>query len=193
MSHSASRLTQKITIFAALATVSITAWSQSQNPAAQPKPNSTQEIAPMHHGDKPAGPANVLKITAGAQSAEYTPEKLASLPHTTITVFNGHANANQTFSGVPLIELLKPLGVTEQPKGKDFRMYIEAEGSDGYVVVYSIAEVTPYIHDGTVIVADTLADKPIADNGPFQLVATGEKHPARWVRNLVAIRVLHAE
>jgi hypothetical protein len=193
MSHSASRLTQKITIFAALATFFITAWSQSQNPPAQPAQSSTQEMGPMHHGDKPAGPASPLKITFGAQSAEFTPEKLASLPHTTVTVFNGHANANQTFSGVPLIELLKTLGVTEQPKGKDFRMYIEAEGSDGYVVVYSIAEVTPYIHDGTVIVADTLADKPISDNGPFQLVATGEKHPARWVRNLVAIRVLHAE
>jgi hypothetical protein len=193
MSHSASGLAQKITIFAALASVSITAWSQSQNPPAQAAPGSAQEMGPMHHGDKPAGPASPLKITIGAQSAEFTPEKFAALPHTTITVFNGHANANQTFSGVQLIDLLKPLGVTDQPKGKDFRLYIEAEGSDGYVVVYSIAEITPYIHDGTVIVADTLAGKPIADNGPFQLVATGEKHPARWVRNLVAIRVLHAE
>ena len=193
MSHSASRLAQKITLFAALATASVAAWSQSQNPPPLPSPQPMQETGPMHHGDKPAGPANVLKITTGAQSAEFTPEKLAALPHTTITVFNGHANANQTFSGVQLIDLLKPLGVTDQPKGKDFRLYIEAEGSDGYVVVYSIGEITPYIHDGTVIVADSLASKPIADSGPFQLVATGEKHPARWVRNLVAIRVLHAE
>jgi hypothetical protein len=165
----------------------------AQTPPAQPAPQPMQDTGPMHHGDKPAGPANVLKITTGAQSAEFTPEKLAALPHTTITVFNGHANASQTFSGVPLIDLLKPLGIADQPRGKDFRLYIEAEGSDGYIVVYSIAEITPYIHDGTVIVADTLAGKPIADSGPFQLVATGEKHPARWVRNLVAIRVLHAE
>jgi hypothetical protein len=147
----------------------------------------------MNHGTHPAGPSSPLRVIFGAQSAEFTPEKLAALPHTTITVFNGHANANQTYSGVPLIELLKPLGVTDQPKGKDFKLYLEAEGSDGYIVVYSIGEVTPYIHDGTVLVADTLAGKPIAENGPFQLVATGEKHPARWVRNLVAIRVLHAE
>ncbi len=188
----------KIAVLATLAVVSIAAlpvpvWSQVQNPPPVPQPMPMQEPGPMHHGDKPAGPASPLKITFGAQSAEFTPEKLATMPHTTVTVFNGHANANQTFSGVPLIDLLKTLGVNDQPRGKDFRMYIEAEGSDGYVVVYSIGEVTPYIHDGTVIVADTLAGKPIADSGPFQLVATGEKHPARWVRNLVAIRVLHAE
>jgi hypothetical protein len=31
--------------------------------------------------------------------------------------------------------------------------------------------------------------KPLGDEGPLKLVATGEKRPARWVRNLVAIRV----
>jgi hypothetical protein len=43
------------------------------------------------------------------------------------------------------------------------------------------------------MVADTLDGKPLADNGPLQLVATGEKRPARWVRNLAAVRVLTAE
>jgi hypothetical protein len=49
------------------------------------------------------------------------------------------------------------------------------------------------VHDGTVLVADSEDGKPIADDGPLKLVATGEKRPARWVRNLVAIRVLTAE
>jgi hypothetical protein len=35
--------------------------------------------------------------------------------------------------------------------------------------------------------------KALAGTGPVQLVATGEKRPARWVRNLVAIRVKTAE
>ena len=183
------RTVPKIAVLAVLCTTSVAAWSQSQNPPAKP----TDDMGSMHHQAKSSGPASPLRITIGAQSAEFTPEKLAALPHTTITVFNAHAKANQTFSGVPLIALLKPLGIAEEPKGKDFKLYIEAEGSDGYVVVYSIAEITPYIHDGTVIVADTVDGKPLADNGPFQLVATGEKHPARWVRNLVAIRVHHAE
>jgi hypothetical protein len=68
-----------------------------------------------------------------------------------------------------------------------------AEGSDGYKVVYSLGEVTPDVHDGTVMVADAEAGKPLTDSGPLKLVATGEKRPARWVRNLVAVRVRTAE
>jgi len=137
-----------------------------------------------------AGP---LKIIFGKKSAGWTAATLAALPHTTITVHNEHAKADQTYSGVPLIELLKPLGVPEKPHGKEFRLYLVAEGSDGYQVVYSVAEAMPDVHDGTVMVADTMDGKPLGDNGPLQLVATGEKRPARWVRNLVAIRVMTAE
>jgi hypothetical protein len=137
-----------------------------------------------------AGP---LKITFGDKSAEWTPEKLATLPHTTITVYNGHTKKNQTYSGVPLTDLLTSLGVPNKPHGKDFELYLVAEGSDGYKVVYSVSEVTPDVHDATVIVADKLEGKPIAGTGPLQLVGTGEKRPARWVRNLVAIRVMTAQ
>jgi hypothetical protein len=142
---------------------------------------------------KPAIPAGPLKITFGSKAAEWAPAALAALPHQTVTLYNEHAKASQTYSGVLLIDLLKPLGVPEKPHGKDFRFYLVAEGSDGYQVVYSVSEVTPDIHDGTVLVADTMDGKPIGDNGPLQLVATGEKRPARWVRNLVAIRVKTAE
>jgi hypothetical protein len=142
---------------------------------------------------KPAFPAGPLKITFEDKSADWTPATLAALPHKTITVWNEHAKASQTYSGVPLIDLLKPLGVPEKPHGKEFRLYLVAEGSDGYQVVYSMGEVTPDVHDGTVMVADTLDGKALADSGPLQLVLTGEKRPARWVRNLVTIRVRTAE
>jgi hypothetical protein len=140
-----------------------------------------------------AVPAIPLKIAFGNKSAEWTRSTLASLPHTTLTVYNEHIKASQTYSGVPLINLLTPLGVPEKPHGKDFRLYLVAEGADQYQVVYSVAEVTPDVHDATVIVADTLDGKPITENGPLQLVATGERRPARWVRNLVAIRAQTAE
>jgi len=133
----------------------------------------------------------MLTVYDGA--AEWTAATLAPLPHQTLTVVNGHAKTNQTYSGVSLIDLLAKLGVTEKSHGKEFRLYLVAEGSDGYQVVYSIGEVTPDVHDGTVIVADSLDGKPLPGNGPLQLVATGEKRPARWVRNLVAIRGMTAQ
>jgi hypothetical protein len=155
-----------------------------------PQPDTSriqQEMAVAHPA---AGP---LRITFGKKSGEWTPATLASLPHKTITVFNEHAKANQTYSGVPLFDMLKLLGVPDKPHGKDLRLYLVAEGSDGYGAVYSVAEVNPDVHDGTVIVADAIDGKAIGDEGPLKLVATGEKHPARWVRNLVAVKVMTAQ
>jgi hypothetical protein len=157
---------------------------------APPSPDAIrlqQQVAAAHPAPGP------LKISFGKQSAELTPESFAALPHQALTVYNEHARATQTYSGVLVSALLTRLGVPEKPRGKDFRLYLVAEGADGYQVVYSLGEVTPDVHDGAVIVADSLDGKPLAENGPFQLVAAGEKRPARWVRNLVAIRVLTAE
>jgi hypothetical protein len=134
-----------------------------------------------------------MSITFGDKSETWTPSSLAALPHKTVTVYNEHKKANQTYSGVPLIDLLVRLGVPAKPHGKELRHYLVARGADGYEAVYSVAEVNPDVHDATVIVADSLDGKPIASNGPFQLVATREKHPARWVWSLIAIQVLTAE
>lgn len=168
----------------------------SQSPA-QPPVKSQQQSQPMAGMDmphsRPSGPVGPLKITFGDKSAEWTPATLSALPHTTLTAYNEHAKADQTYSGVELIDLLKPLGVADKPHGKEFRLYLVAEGSDGYQVVYSIGEVTPDVHIGKVLVADAQDGKPITDDGPLKLVAIGEKRPARWVRNLVAIRVLTAQ
>lgn len=155
-------------------------------PMGPPPEPDTSRIQQEMAAKAAAGP---LRVTFDRKSAEWTPEKLAALPHTTITVFNEHSKASETYSGVPLIDLLAPLGVSAKPHGKDFRLYLVAEGADGYAVVYAMAEVIPEVHDATVIVADAMGGKPLGPSGPLQLVATGEKHPARWVRNLVSIRV----
>ena len=176
-----------------VAAVSTHAQSQpsqmtASGPAASPAPMG--QMSEMH---KPAPPAGPLTITFGDKSATWTAATLASLPHVTVTVHNEHTKADETYSGVPLIALLTPLGVHDAPRGKDLRLYLVAAGSDGYEVVYSIGEVTPEVNNSTVIVADTENGKPLTDDGPLKLIATGEKRPARWVRNLVAIRVLTAE
>ena len=186
------RIHHRVVFFLVLTIAATGACRQAQSQAAQPMGGMGQ-MGEMHHGTHPAVPAGPLKITFGDKSAEWTPEKLAALPHVTLTVHNEHTKTDETYSGVVLMDLLKPLGVPEKPHGKDFRFYLEAEGSDGYLVVYSLAEATPDVHDGTILVADSMAGKPLADDGPLKLIATGEKRPARWVRNLAAIRVLPAQ
>jgi hypothetical protein len=158
--------------------------------SAPPQSDTAPAQEEMHHATAPAGPLN---ITFGAKAEQWTPTTLAPLPHTTVTVYNEHAKTNQTYSGVRLIDLLTRLGVPDKPRGKDFQLYVVAGGSDGYQVVYSLGEISPDVHDGTVLVADELDGHSLGNNGLLQLVATGEKRPARWVRNLIAIRVLTAQ
>ncbi len=78
---------------------------------------------------KPVIPTGPMKIVFGDKAAEWTPATLAVLPHKSITLWNEHAKACQTYSGVELIDLLKPLGVAEKPHGKEFRLYVVAEGA----------------------------------------------------------------
>jgi hypothetical protein len=172
-----------------------TASARNQSPSATPgqmegmntgqgasRPKATADV-----------PAAVLKITFGSKSADWTPAALAALPHKTVTVHNDHTKADETYTGVPLMDLLVKLGVPDKPHGKDLALYLVAVGSDGYQAVYAVAEVNPGVHDATVIVADTENGRPIAADGPLKLIATGEKLPNRWVRNLAAVRVLSAQ
>jgi hypothetical protein len=115
--------------------VSTAAVALAQTPAATQAPPTAGQAGEMHHGTHAPLPAGPLKITFGDKSAEWTPATLAPLPHQTLTLYNEHAKANQTFTGVPLIDLLAQLGVPAKPRGKDFKLYIVAEGSDGYQVV----------------------------------------------------------
>ena len=156
-------------------------------------PAAEMPMGQMAGRTMPAQAAGPLKISFGEKSAEWTPEQLAVLPHTSVQVYNSHSKANETYAGVPLIDLLTKVGVPETPEGKDQRLYLIVAGSDGYEVVYSIGEVTPKTHDAVVIVADSKDGRPLGSNGPFMIVATRDLSPSRWVRNLVVIRVMTAE
>lgn len=138
-----------------------------------------------------------LKVTIDANhSRMWTLDMLKPLQHKTVTLHNPHTNADETYSGVLLIDLLSELGT---PHGKDLHGkalldYVIATGSDGYKVVLALAEVDPEFHPGEVLVADQMGGKPLdAKSGPFRLVVTEDKRPARSVHSLVSIEVKTAE
>ncbi len=147
----------------------------------------------MDHGVESPLPAGTLRITFEDRSADWTPATLAALPHQSVTVLNGHTRKSLTFSGVPLMDLLTRLGVPNKPEGELLRLYMVAEGADGYKVVYSLPEVAPVLSHSTVIVADAMNGKPLAGSVPLQLVNNGDKGLSRCVRELMAIRVLSVE
>jgi hypothetical protein len=156
-----------------------------------------QDSMPMHAGTA-AAPANagVLTITAGPNEREvYTPATLRVLPHVTVTLFDPHTNANETYSGVRLIDLLAKLSV---PHGATLRSkaladYVVATGADGYKSVIALGEIDPDFHPGQVLVCDAMDGKPLGAAGPYRLVVSEDKRPARSVRNLVSLEVKTAE
>ncbi|HLH36925.1 MAG TPA: molybdopterin-dependent oxidoreductase [Alloacidobacterium sp.] len=138
----------------------------------------------------------LLKIQNDSQQSSLSLDALKTLPHKTVTIHNPHENADETYSGVPLIELLKQVGapVGKDVHGKALGEYVVVTGSDGYKAVLALAEIEPDFHPGDVLVADTMNGKPIdAKTGPFRLVVSDDKRPARSVRNLVSVELKAAE
>jgi hypothetical protein len=120
---------------------------------------------------------------------------MKSMPQKTVRIHNPHSGADETYQGVELSLLLARLDAPLGTKlhGNALAMYVVAEGTDHYRAVYSLAEVDPAFRSGTVIVADRMNGQPLdAKNGPFKLVNTADKHPARCVRNLASIQLKSA-
>jgi hypothetical protein len=150
-------------------------------------------VAQQMEHSAPSTPSTQLTIkTYEGKMLNFNSEELAALPHKQVAVFNAHSKANETYSGVPLADLLSKVGVPlgESVRGKLFLIGIVAQGTDSYGVLYSLAEVDPAIHTGDVIVADTLDGQKLGQDGAFKMVSSEERRPARWVRNLTSISVV---
>jgi DMSO/TMAO reductase YedYZ molybdopterin-dependent catalytic subunit len=122
--------------------------------------------------------------------------ELKKMPRKTLSVVNPHDKKTERYEGVLLEELLRRAGVAqgEKLRGTAMATYVVAEGSDGYRVIFSLAELDSGVIDSDVIVADTMDGGPIgAGVGPLRLVAPREKRPARWVRMLTTITVVHPQ
>ena len=136
-------------------------------------------------------------MTVNGQANHAHPEPTSRpCPQKTVTFHNVHTKADETYSGVPLTDLLAKYGAPtgDKLRGKGLSDYIVATGSDGYKAVLALAETDPSFHPGDVIVADTMDGKPIGDkDGPLRLVVTEDKRPARSVHNLVSIELRSAE
>jgi hypothetical protein len=140
--------------------------------------------------------ATLRLILPGQQPQTFNDADLKAMPQKSVTFHNVHTQADEVYTGVPLTSLLVKYGAPAGDKlhGKPLSDYIVAAGSDGYKAVLSLAETDPAFHPGEVLVADTMNGKPIGEkDGPFRLVVTEDKRPARCVHNLVSIELRTAD
>ncbi|HKT47370.1 MAG TPA: molybdopterin-dependent oxidoreductase [Candidatus Acidoferrales bacterium] len=171
-------MTHRRTLLAALPALllCLPAWAQAQNTSASPA----------------AAPA--LKISGSVSiPLELSLADLKSMPRKKLTVVNPHDKKTEVYEGVPLLDLLHKAGVPEGEhiRGAAMATYLLAAASDGYRVVFSLAELDPAFLDSDVLIADTLDGAPLGPNqGPLKLVVPHDKRPARWLRMLQSLTVV---
>jgi hypothetical protein len=101
----------------------------------------------------------------------------------------GHSS---TYGGVALRDVLTAQGVPtgHDLRGKAMARCVVVDASDGYRVVFSLAELDPSFTDRIVLVADTRDGAPFdTHDGPYHLIVPGDKREARWVREVTAVDV----
>lgn len=129
---------------------------------------------------------------SGIATIKISLQDLSRMPRLTLDVREPHKGEMQHYEGVRLSDLLAKAGVPlgEKLRGRGLTTYVVARASDGYAVVYSIAELDPAMTDNQVIVADTMNGKLLEPKeGPLKIVVPGDKRPARWIRMLTDLRI----
>ena len=116
---------------------------------------------------------------------------LAKLPRHT-AVLNNHGKQIK-YEGALLHDVLARGGVDfgNELRGKQLSTYVAASASDGYEVVFALADFDPTIVDSEIIVADKREGQPLAPNeGPLRIVVPHDKRPARSLRMLQEIDIV---
>ena len=126
----------------------------------------------------------------GGQTLALSSADLAALPRVEMTALEG--GRSRVFSGVPVSALLERAGLKfgRSLRGAALAQYVVAEGRDGYRVVYALTEFDADFTDQPAILADRKDGQAlVADEGPWRLILPREKRGARWVRQVVSLRV----
>ena len=92
-----------------------------------------------------------------------------------------------------MAEVLKrvdaPLGAAM--RGDALTTFVVATASDGYKVVFSLAELDPALSDSEIIVADMADGQPLVEKqGPLRVVVPRDSRPTRSVRMLDRLELI---
>jgi hypothetical protein len=145
-------------------------------------------------GDAPVAGAQAsppaLQVQIGDSTQTIAAARLRGMPADTIRAAI-HDGPEQVFVGPSLEEILESVGVRlDSLRGAALRQYVVVEASDGYRVVFAIAELSESLSGRRVILAHTVDGQPLgANEGPWRVVAEGDRRPARWVRQVAALRL----
>lgn len=130
-------------------------------------------------------------VRADGTSTTLAAAQIAALPQVTVNVRDHDKPAS--FEGAPLSAVLSLAGVQlgTRMRGPRLTEVLLVEATDGYKVVFAVAEVDPDFANREILLADKRDGKPLdALEGPFRIVAPGDQRPARWIRQVTSMQVV---
>jgi DMSO/TMAO reductase YedYZ molybdopterin-dependent catalytic subunit len=135
---------------------------------------------------------SLIIVADASKPLTLKPADLTAMPRTTLTVKQPDGRG-VTYEGVLVAELLKRAGA---PLGKELRgaavaSYVVASATDGYRVVFSLAELDPEFSGSEIMVVDRVNGEPLLpDQGPIRIFAPRDIAGARSIRMLERIEVV---
>lgn len=100
------------------------------------------------------------------------------------------------YTGVTLADILQKAGATigKELTKENLAKYVLVEASDGYQVVFGLAELDKGFTDRLIILATQIDGKPLdSRDGPFRVIVQDEKKPARCIRQVTSIKIQFAK
>jgi hypothetical protein len=133
----------------------------------------------------PAAVARVLTVANNGKTVTIAAADLKTLPRARAEIKD--EGRTVVYEGVLVAEVLKrvdaPLGTAM--RGDALTTFVVATATDGYQVVFSLAELDPALSGSEIIVADSADGKPLVEKqGPFRVVVPRDARPTRSVRML---------
>jgi DMSO/TMAO reductase YedYZ molybdopterin-dependent catalytic subunit len=128
------------------------------------------------------------------KSLKLSVSDIANLKQTEVSA-KDHGGQSRTFKGVALVDVLSAAGVTlgSQLRGKNLLKYVVVRAADSYEVVFSLPEIDPEFTSQTILLAYKVDGEDLAKgDGPFRMVVPNDRKHARWVREVISIKVVSA-
>ena len=129
-------------------------------------------------------------IDADGKSTTLTAAQISNLPRVSVNTVEHDVPAQ--FEGVSVASVLAIAGIQMGDKLRGPRMaeVLLVEAADGYKVVFALAELDPAFATREIVLADKRDGKQLdSKQGPFRVVAPGDKRPARWIRQVLKMQL----
>lgn len=150
-------------------------------------------VAQAQVAQPPAGNEVLLTVSGAAgKTLRLTTSEFSKLPRQTVRVAD-RDQKEVAYEGILLSEVLRlveaPLGDAlhhhEQPT-----WYVLLEARDGYRALFALSEVDPAFSSRVILLADRKDGETLsAEEGPWRLVVPDEKRRARWIHQVISVRL----